>query len=531
MARHSWLLLAIGAVCTASEVARADPNPAEALWQKADARADLNREALRRTDRVLQAWLRVVDPKTGLVPQNYDGHRWTVANAAADLYSSLVMHAALVDRPAMDGVLRRAIATERRHALRIGRLPDDLNVKTLRFLREEPSLARSMYGASEWCRDGLLRITEILGPGTPWSQRLIELTDEIMERAQVPSPSGRLPGGIEVCGEMLQTLSRLHALTGEAKYRQWAERIGDHYLLDKPPQKSSRLRLRDHGGEIVSGLAELYAMTARADKDKAARYRGPLRELLDRVLAVGRAPDGMLYDVIDPAGGKVIDARIIDTWGYIYNAHLTYDLVTGEDRYRRQVVEALAVLPKKYMDHRWDDRSDDYADSIESAIVLDNRLHVDGVEQWIARTVPRMWAMQEPDGTVNRRYDDGSFGRTSVLVAWLCSQGVRADPWRDDLRLGAAARDGDLYVVLGADRAWSGRLVFDRARSREVLHLPLNYPRINELPEYYVVSRSADYRVAVDGGAPKTVSGAVLLEGLPVKLGAGRVTRIVVRRQ
>ena len=271
-------------------------------------------------------------------------------------------------------------------------------------------------------------------------------------------------------------------------------------------------------------------MTARADKDKAARYRAPLRELLDRVLAVGRAPDGMLYDVVDLAGGKVIDARIIDTWGYIYNAHLTYDLATGENRYRRQIVEALEVLPKKYMDHRWGG-SDDYADSIESAIVLDNRLHVDGVEQWIARTVPRMWAMQEPDGTVNRRYDDGSFGRTSVLVAWRCSQGVRAEPWRDDLRLGAAAGDGDLYVVLGADRAWSGRLVFDRARSREVLHLPLNYPRINELPEYYAVSRSADYRVAVEGGAPQTVSGAVLIEGLPVKLDAGRVSRIVVRRQ
>jgi len=305
--------LVVGAVAGASAAALAGPAASVAArgegpaggspWGKAEARAELNREALRRTDRVLRAWLRVVDPETGLVPQEYDGHRWTVANAAADLYSSLVMHASLVDRPAMNGVLRRAIATERKHAQRIGRLPDDLNVKTLRFLAEEPSLARSMYGASEWCRDGLLRITEILGPGTPWSERLVELADEIMERAQVPSPSGRLPGGIEVCGEMLQTLSRLHAMTGDKKYRAWAERIGDHYLLERPPQKSHRLRLRDHGGEIVSGLAELYAMTSRADQDKAARYRGPLRDLLDRVLAVGRAPDGMLYDVIDGSGG------------------------------------------------------------------------------------------------------------------------------------------------------------------------------------------------------------------------------------
>ena len=74
----------------------------------------------------------------------------------------------------------------------------------------------------------------------------------------------------------------------------------------------------------------------------------PLRELLDRVLEVGRAPDGMLYNVIDPLHGKVLDGRIIDTWGYVYNAHLTYDLVTGENFDEFVDVE----LPDWFMDAR-----------------------------------------------------------------------------------------------------------------------------------------------------------------------------------
>jgi len=515
-----------------------------AVWEQAETRGRLNREALQRVDRVLQAWLKKIDPQTGLAPQRYDRNAvWTVANAAADLYSSLVMDAAFVDRQAMETTLIRALETERKHAERIGHLPDDLDVHTLQFVHPQPSLARSQYGASEWCRDGLLRITEILGTDTPWFERLTELADEIMLRADVQSPRGPLPGNIEVCGEMLQTLSRLHAITSDEKYREWAERIGDYYLFDAPPHRSTQLRLRDHGGEILSGLAEMYAMTSRADPAKAATYEEPLRDMLDRVMEIGQMPDGMFANVINPRDGLVISVGLRNpkqgtntNWSYTCNAHCTYDLVTGGNRYGPRIEKALAALPKYYsgddrfQDKVWFGSSDYFADFLENAMAMVNRYPVDGVEQWVAATIPRMWAFQREDGTVNRHYHDGSFGRTSVLFARMCSRGLRVDPWREDLCLGAAEHDGSLYVSLHADRPWSGRLLFDYPRWDAVLHLPANYPRINELTEWYVVSPSARYIVIRDDREACELPGESLIEGLPVRLEEGGETRIIVSK-
>ena len=45
----------------------------------------------------------------------------------------------------------------------VGRLPDDLNGHTWQVVHPDPDLSRCLFGASEWCRDGLLRITEATG--------------------------------------------------------------------------------------------------------------------------------------------------------------------------------------------------------------------------------------------------------------------------------------------------------------------------------------------------------------------------------
>jgi hypothetical protein len=53
-----------------------------------------------------------------------------------------------------------------------------------------------------------------------------------------------------------------------------------------------------------------------------------MRELLDRVLAIGRN-DGLLWHTVNPKTGAN-NALLCDTWGYNYDAIYTAFLVDGD---------------------------------------------------------------------------------------------------------------------------------------------------------------------------------------------------------
>jgi hypothetical protein len=86
--------------------------------------------------------------------------------------------------------------------------------------------------------------------------------------------------------------------------------------------------------------------------------------------------------------------------------------------------------------------------------------------------------------------------------------------------VGAIRHRERLTVVLTADADWQGVLRFDLPRHREYLKLPVNYPRLNEFPEWFTVEAGRSYRVRI-GRAERRASGVGLQRGLPV----------VVRRQ
>ena len=100
-----------------------------------------------------------------------------------------------------------------------------------------------------------------------------------------------------------------------------------------------------------------------------------------------------------------------------------------------------------------------------------------------------MWAIQKPDGIIEGWHGDGNFARTSLMYALWKTQGVTVQPWRADVRFGAVREGGTLYLSLTADQPWEGRLVFDRPRHKLLMHLPLDYPRINQFPEWFTVRR------------------------------------------
>jgi hypothetical protein len=111
------------------------------------------------------------------------------------------------------------------------------------------------------------------------------------------------------------------------------------------------------------------------------------------------------------------------------------------------------------------------------------------------------------------------------------TQGAIAEPWRADLRFGAV-RDGPaVYLSLTADRPWAGRLVFDRPRHRLLMHLPFDYARINQFPEWFTTRAAARYEVHVGAEPARELSGAQLAKGLELELKAGEALGVVVRER
>ena len=173
--------------------------------------------------------------------------------------------------------------------------------------------------------------------------------------------------------------------------------------------------------------------------------------------------------------------------------------------------------------------ADEYADSIEGAVNLFNREPVPTVDEWLDSEIRVMWAMQQPDGVIEGWHGDGNYARTSLMYALWKTQGLTVHPWRVDVSFGAV-RDGEtLYVSVTADESWEGQLIFDKPRHRENLHLPIDYPRLNQFPEWFATESDANYTIRnVTSGTEAKQTGEELQSGMPVILPAGIELRLIV---
>jgi hypothetical protein len=494
-------------------------------------------EVFRRTRRMLRAWLAYADERTLLLPDVLPGHVrgpkgdgiYRPHNSGADNYPYLVATAWFADRELYDGRLREMLRNEIRYTTAPDGIPSDLE-----FATQTPG-PPSLFGAAEYAKDGLIAITELLGR-TPWFHRMSDMTAALMARAPIASDFGPLPDtGAELNGDVLQTLVRMAPMTGDRRFLEWAERIGDAYVREVLPRNHDqpgytwdftkhegpdRMRLRDHGNEMVVGLTLLEALESETGGERALSYRAPIARMLDRILASAN-PDGLLYDEFRPSDLATLSDRLSDNWGYVYGAVYTHYMITGEAKYRDAVRRVLTNLPK-YRGHDWENGSQDgYADSIESAIYLVNREPVPEAFDWIETETARLMAFQRPDGIVELWYGDGNWARTLLLYAMMKTQGAYLDGWREGVALGAV-RDGDrLLVSLEAPASWTGRLRLDYARHRRELNYTRNWVRLNEWPEWYAVDENTLYRVTSAAGNPQVRLGSELKDGIPVK-GSGQ---------
>jgi len=499
----------------------------QAAFRLAEKHARQANEQFFRCRRFVEGWLAQADPTTGLIPRNLNRDRdiWNAKDSAADNYPFMVLSAALTDRALFEGRMLEMLRTETRLTSRIDRLPDTWSFSRQAFAADQPNLDSIIFGGSEYVKDGLLPLTEWLGE-SPWSERMLGIVDDIWKHAPVETPYGKIPStNVEVNGEMLQALSRIYWMTGQKKYLDYAVRLGDYYLLgdQHPTRNSDHLRLRDHGCEITSGLSELYAAVHFANPEKKEAYREPIHAMFDRILEIGRNEQGLLYNTINPQTGEH-DRGVCDTWGYNYNGIYTVYLLDKTEAYREAVRKVLKNLPQVATYH-WGS-ADEYADSIEGAINLYNREPVAEAAEWIDSEIHDMWRVQKPDGIVEGWHGDGNSARTAIMYAFWKTQGIHVQPWRADVRFGAVREDDTLYISLAADEPWTGKLLFDKPRHKVQMRLPLDYPRINQFPEWFTADAQTRYAVREIGAeTEQTVTGKQLQEGLPVELKPGAELR------
>ena len=135
-----------------------------------------------------------------------------------------------------------------------------------------------------------------------------------------------------------------------------------------------------------------------------------------------------------------------------------------------------------------------------------------------------MFGMQQEDGIIGGWHGDENFARTAIMYSLWKTQGATIQPWRSDVILGAETNGNETYFVLTAENDWEGKLIFDAPRHRTILNLPVDYPRINQFPEWFTVEKDEEYSlVSSQKELTGKYSGQQHLEGIPVKLKAGEV--------
>ena len=479
-----------------------------------------------------RAWLTAerthIDATSGLLMDTLDlSATWSTRDTAADIYPFFTWEAHLLDPAVFEGEARAMLEFERHNTLdaSTGRLPYDFNTLTQRRVLRDVNDPH--FGAAEYAKDGLTPIVELVGRG-PFSDRMQEIELDSFSYGRWMAAAGALPiNNLEVSGDHMQTLPRLYAMTGDARFLRYAERIAEQYLVNDSYRP---VDLRDHGCEIIGGFALLYAVERQINAPIAARYETLLRNMIDYIVDYGLTPEGMMPNSAHTATRGPLAAdrgTLSDNWGQNYVAFLIYADLTGDSRYYGYVDHALGSLADPtFDDYPWQETNiDGLADSMEGAMYLLANRNVPAGERWIDSQsrylATRGWGPDKYGANANR---------TATLYVRAKTRGAWVRPWRDDVQWGASAVPNGVVVSVSAERAWEGRVTFDPPRHRQIMGFARDYPRMNYLPSYFVVEPDARYRVTnlTARTAPEELTGSALASGYLVSLAAGQRVDLAV---
>lgn len=514
-----------------------------AIWNKAAGNAAQANDAFARCRRVVEAWYARAGQGNLLLPRTITERVWRSNDNAADMWSHFVNASYLVGDAALEVKVRGTMRDALRLTTRVGRLSEYYNIDTNTFVDNNPNLPIMIFGAAEEVKDGMVPIIDLTGQQA-YVERARNLLYDIMANARVSTSRGKIPDGTaEVCGDMLQGLCRIYGATGDPNLKRWAEQIGDAWILDVLPRNNGlpshewnfdkgraaedMLQLNDHGNEIVVGLVELLYLERIHDTNRYNTYRPGVQKMIDQLLAHAIVSSGNWASQIQPSNLKVLKIGRVDTWGYVLNAVYSMYLLTGQQKYRTATETMMRAIAKDPQALDWGDSMDSYADSIESGIILYNRLPLAETGAWLEQVTAKFLAFQQANGLVRDTYLDGNYVRTALMWALMKTAGTRVQPWRADLNFGAAIDSGKLYLQLSAAKAWQGLLCLDGPRARQNLGLAVDYPRLNQFPQWFTIQPDALYTVTIDGARMDSVLGQDLIDGLALDVGTKPVQVVV----
>ena len=509
-----------------------NPSPQRPDWRRAERSSRYAGIALDKVQRWLhERCLPVRDRRSGLFRAT--GREWNYRDTAADCYPFYVWAAFYTDRNVLDTVMLDTLEAERRLCNHLDRLPVPYDMDAGRKI--VAPLDRIIFGASEYAKDGLVPIVEITGKSYPWFDRMRELVDDVFKHAPIDTPYGKIPStNVEVNGELLQILPRLHGMTGQRKYLDWAHRLADYYLL---PGKFVPSRLSDHGCEIVGGLGLLFAVDSTACPEKCEQYKPHMEYMFDEILRRGTNSDGIIVRDLHDTPGPHDSATTGDGWGYDLVGFLDYDLALRTRRYREAIRRPMRNLLKpRYKQFNWDHGSrDNVADSVEGGLYLAYRIPTPETFLWADREIATLLVDHtDPDRLWDTHKLEANTVRTVLIHTMLHTRNTIARPWRQGLRLGAAPSGDGICVFMKSDEPYQGRLQFDVPRHRLYLGLKQDWPRMNAVPEWFTVEPDKAHKYAVediDAATTRVVTGRSLSQGLPVRIEPGKPLRLVVRPQ
>jgi unsaturated rhamnogalacturonyl hydrolase len=110
------------------------------------------------------------------------------------------------------------------------------------------------------------------------------------------------------------------------------------------------------------------------------------------------------------------------------------------------------------------------------------------------------------------------------------TRGLTIRPWRQDVIFGAVQEGDTLKITMRAEKDWQGKLIFDTPRHKTVMKMPIDWPRINQFPEWFTVEAGKSYvghNLVSNSGV--TLTGRQLHEGITIHLKAGTERHMLVK--